>query len=381
MLVEAGVIDRTQLNEALRHQAHAGGRLGSNLVELGFIDERTLATFLSKQLSIPAVTAASIDRIKPQVLEYLSAAVAERLRALPIREDAGKLWVAMTDPTDKHAIAELEKLVRLPVRPMVSPELLMQYALEKHYKVRRKPRVVEVRTTGSDLLYIEDGTRSAPRVASPPRPAVAGGPAVYLPSTGSMEVDALDAVTGYLDEAPPVAHVAPAALPSVLTMQAVAEQLAAASSDEAVLDVAARFLAQDIQRVWVFLLRNGELWSWGGRGVNPSAMNGKHVAMNELALVAQALSTGEVLAGRLQPAALGRLAEPLGVTNEVLGVIIPVRIGKHAVGVIIGVDLTLDAMRRKGEFDKLTLKLDQALHQIGAWVFLLLGAGARVGRE
>src|SRR4051812_46082825 len=129
MLVEAGVISRAQLNEALRNQAHAGGRLGSNLVELGFIDEKTLASFLSKQLSIPAVTAASIDRIKPQVLEYVSAQLAEKLRVIPIRDDAGKLWVAMSDPSDKHATAELEQTVRLPIRAMVCPELLMQYAL------------------------------------------------------------------------------------------------------------------------------------------------------------------------------------------------------------------------------------------------------------
>src|SRR5690242_969581 len=151
MLVEAGVITRSQLHEALRHQAHAGGRLGTNLVELGFIDEKTLATFLAKQLSLPAVTAASIDRIKAEVLDFVPATLAEKLRVVPVREDAGKLWVAMTDPTDKHAVAELERVVRMPIRPMVSPELLMQYALEKHYKVRKKPRVVEVRTGSSDL--------------------------------------------------------------------------------------------------------------------------------------------------------------------------------------------------------------------------------------
>src|SRR5690348_6595759 len=106
MLVEAGVITRTQLNEALRHQAHQGGRLGTNLVELGMLDEKTLATFLAKQLSIPSVTAAQIDRITASVASLLPAAMAERLRAVPVREDAGRLWVAMADPTDKSAIVE-----------------------------------------------------------------------------------------------------------------------------------------------------------------------------------------------------------------------------------------------------------------------------------
>src|SRR4051812_16278913 len=155
MLVEAGVITRQQLNEALRSQAHAGGRLGTNLVELGFIDEKTLATFLAKQSSVPMVTAAQIDRITPSVLAFMNAHLAERLRALPVREDSGRLWVAMADPTDKVAIVEIEQHVKRPVRTMVAPELLIQYALEKHYKVRRKPRVVEVRTTSNALLEFE----------------------------------------------------------------------------------------------------------------------------------------------------------------------------------------------------------------------------------
>src|SRR5262245_39184917 len=131
LLLEAGVITREQLNEALRHQARAGGRLGTNLVELGFVDEKTLATFLARQLSIPSVTTAQIDRITPGVLQLVSAQTAERLRVIPMREDSGKLWVAMADPTDKHALTELEQAVRRPVRPMVCPEMLMQQALEK----------------------------------------------------------------------------------------------------------------------------------------------------------------------------------------------------------------------------------------------------------
>jgi hypothetical protein len=69
-----------------------------------------------------------------------------------------------------------------------------------------------------------------------------------------------------------------------------------------------------------------------------------------------------VWVGRLFAAELGALAQPLGAAREGLGVVLPVRIGKRAVGVVVGLDGTLDALRHKPELDRLAIKLDQALH-------------------
>lgn len=357
LLVESGVITREQLSEALSHQACAGGRVGTNLVELGHIDEKTLAAFLAKQLSLPSVTAAQLDRVQPEVLQLLTAQLAERYKVVPIREDAGRLWVAMADPTDKIALEELERHTRRTIRAMVAPELLIQYALEKHYKVQRRPRVVEVRTSGSDLLQIEHGD-SGPRAAPVPREPPPSEAPPYRPF--GDEISGVDLLTGYIDESPAVA--APAPRPARLGLEQLVELLVNATTDEAVLEAAVRFLAQDVARVWVFLLRGGALTSWGGRGLDQAGLKTLRVPLAELPLVAQALSTGEVLAGRLQPGALGQLAAPLRVVGETLGLILPVRIGKHAVGVIFGLEASLDAMRRKAEHDKLAQKLDQALH-------------------
>jgi hypothetical protein len=283
--------------------------------------------------------------------------MAEKLRVVPIREDAGRLWVAMADPTDQAAVKELQSRSSLPVRTMVCPELLMQYALEKHYHVRRKPRVVEVRTGNSDLLKIEDAARTAGQA---PRESDSPEAPVYHASTAPLEMASLDAATGYLDETtPPPLDDQP---PPRFELKQLAEALATCTSDEQVLDLAVRWLAQDMGRVWALLLRQGDLWSWGGRGFDLAPLAGAHVALAELPLVAQSLSTGEVLVGRIPPPSLGRLAQPLGVFQETLGTIVPVRIGKHAVAVLIGVEANLEAMRRKPELDKLALKLDQALH-------------------
>lgn len=369
MLVESGLITRDQLGQALRQQAQAGGRIGTNLVELGFIDEKTLAQVLARQLSIPSVSAAQIDRVTVQVTSLVPAADAERLKAVPIREDAGKLWVAMADPTDKSAVVELERLSGRPVRSMVAPELLIQYGLEKHYHARKRPRVVEVRAGSSGLLSLEEAMRAETPPAPPPLPPsetpvrsavpfAPGAAPVYRPIP--MAPGTLDSVTGYLDEAERLP--AEAIAPATLTLGSLATELAGATTDEAMLDLVVRYLGQDVPRVWVFLLRAGELVSWGGRGIDPAALAGVRAKLAELPVVAQALSTGEVLAGRLKPAALGRLAQPLSLYQEALGLIVPVRVGKQAVGAILGLDAGLETMRKKPELDRLALKLDQALH-------------------
>ena len=46
MLVEAGRLTLLQLEEALKNQAVFGGKLGTNLIELGFLEEEEVAEFL-----------------------------------------------------------------------------------------------------------------------------------------------------------------------------------------------------------------------------------------------------------------------------------------------------------------------------------------------
>src|SRR5512144_2635006 len=104
LLVDSGVITREQLSDALSHQRQHGGRLGTNLVEMGLVDEKTLSAVLARQLTIPSATAAQLERVDQFTLKLVPAKMAERLRAVPIREDAGKLWIAMADPTDQQAI-------------------------------------------------------------------------------------------------------------------------------------------------------------------------------------------------------------------------------------------------------------------------------------
>lgn len=362
LLVDSGTITREQLSSALTHQRQYGGRLGTCLVELGIVDEKTVSGLLAKQLNIPSASASQLEKCEAFAIKLVPPSLAERLRAVPMRQDGDKLWVVMADPTDQQALGELSKVTGKKVRPMVAPELLVQYALERYYKVKRKPRVVQVRTGGSDLISIDAPAPPPPMKSGtipppPPRDAESDAPVYTGAGSGPIKVD-VDAVAGYLDEQP----AAPPPRAGRLAMEKISALLVAASTDDAIFDVAMRVVEQDVGRVAVFLLRNGLLGGWRGQGVDSAMLRQVNVGLDEAPAIARALASGEAFVGRLYAAELGALAQPLGAAREGLGVILPVRIGKRAVGALVGLDASLDALRRKAELDKLAVKLDQALH-------------------
>jgi hypothetical protein len=288
----------------------------------------------------------------------LTAHDADRLRAVPLREDAGKLWVAMANPTDQQALSELEKLTRRPIRAMVAPELLLQYGLEKHYGVKKKVRVVQVQSGGADLTKIGGGR------PAPPVPPDAGSSApVWDPYAVSAKAKVnVDAVAAYIDQKDEDGISLPTPEVERTTLKDLAQELIKATSDDAVFEQGMRFVAQDAPRVVAFVLRGDQLSGWHAVGVDGNLVRKLVLALADLAQVAQSLSTGEAFVGKLASRELGALAGPLDIGWETVAVVVPVRIGKRAVGVILGVDAEAGAVKHKAELDKLAQKLDQALH-------------------
>src|SRR5258708_37780624 len=54
ILRDRGIVTERQLQEAIQHQVLYGGRLGTNLHELGFITEQRLPEALSRAPGVPA---------------------------------------------------------------------------------------------------------------------------------------------------------------------------------------------------------------------------------------------------------------------------------------------------------------------------------------
>src|SRR5262245_24896629 len=106
MLLKAGILTRQQLEEALKAQLIYGGKLGTNLVEHGFVTEEFLTSFLSKQCNIPAVDPHELEEIPGYVIESIPRETAERHKVVPFKKGNRRLDLALIDPTNLRAIDE-----------------------------------------------------------------------------------------------------------------------------------------------------------------------------------------------------------------------------------------------------------------------------------
>lgn len=109
ILLEAGVVDGTQLQSALGHQRRWGGRLGQALIDLKMATEEQIVSTLASKLGFERVPVESVE-FGPGLelaLRLVPHEFAERNQLLAYAADPASLWVAMADPTNVGVIDEL----------------------------------------------------------------------------------------------------------------------------------------------------------------------------------------------------------------------------------------------------------------------------------
>ena len=147
LLVEAGLITKEQLKEALEVQKNDNERLGTILVKLGYLTEEEITSFLSKQYGIPAVNLEHFE-ISEDVIKRIPSDIARKYMLIPITRTGSTLTVAMADPTNIYALDDIKFLTGLNVEPVVASELSIKKAIDKYYGSETQ---IELRKVVEDL--------------------------------------------------------------------------------------------------------------------------------------------------------------------------------------------------------------------------------------
>lgn len=158
-LVEKGIITMDQLNVALQEKKVTGRLLGEVLVDLGFLNEETLSTFLAESSGFevfdPKHTILDSD-----ALSLIDKGMAFKHQVLPVSLSKEDAIVAMSDPYDVVAMDMLRRYLpkHLSIKPLVTTPSVLSEAIDAAYGYASSIKAI--------LRELEEGADAAPDLST-----------------------------------------------------------------------------------------------------------------------------------------------------------------------------------------------------------------------
>ena len=140
LLLKEKRISPEQLQEALNHQRQHGGKLGFNLIKLGYVKDDEITALLSKQYGVPSIALGAFE-VDAAVVKLVPAETAQKYQIVPLSRSGATLTIAMTDPTNVFAMDDIKFMTGYNVEPVVASETAVIDAIAKYYGKTAAPSV------------------------------------------------------------------------------------------------------------------------------------------------------------------------------------------------------------------------------------------------
>ena len=160
MLVAANLLNEQQIEKAIALQQKEGGRIGSILVRLGYIEENTLLEFLSKQYGIKSLDLNKVE-IDSTIIKLIPTEVVQKYTVIPVRRVGSVLTIAMLDPSNIFAIDDIKFMTGYDVDVVVATETAIKATMAKYYdtsalNLQQVLKSMDVTDEGLDILSEKD---------------------------------------------------------------------------------------------------------------------------------------------------------------------------------------------------------------------------------
>src|SRR5262249_41978500 len=182
LLLKEKRITPAQLQEALNYQKTTGGKLGYNLVRLGFFKDEEITALLSKQYGAPSINLSQFD-IDTAIVKLIPAETAQKYQIMPLSRSGATLTIAMTDPTNVFAMDDIKFMTGYNVEPVVASETAVSDAIARDYPANAPPAM---------KIAIEPKKKKEPKVEKDANLTNA--------ATLEMVTRALEETTGQIEE-------------------------------------------------------------------------------------------------------------------------------------------------------------------------------------
>ena len=188
LLVASKMITEDQLKEAISLQRREGGRLGRNLIKLGYINEEKLVSFLSKQWGVPAVNLSDY-KIDPSVIKTIPYEIARKYLITPVARVGATLTIAMVDPSNVFVIDDVKFMTGFNVEVVVASESSVLNALTTYYRGKNDALVSAGESKPKTVLKAKDYTISEDEFGDE-------GSSATVDDSLMVDVDEFDKVVG-----------------------------------------------------------------------------------------------------------------------------------------------------------------------------------------
>jgi type IV pilus assembly protein PilB len=140
MLLEAGIITKEQLEDALRDQKKEKEdtrkkekrRIGHILTDLGYATNEQIGPLLEKQAGFPYANLEKIV-IEGEVAKLAAAELCRRYQFIPFAKENGTLKIAIANPQDLPALEDIKFVTGHNLKIMIAPEKAILNSLDQHY--------------------------------------------------------------------------------------------------------------------------------------------------------------------------------------------------------------------------------------------------------
>jgi type IV pilus assembly protein PilB len=139
LLLKEKRITPAQLQEALNYQKTTGGKLGYNLVKLGFVKDEEITDLLSKQYGVPSINLTQFE-IDAGIIKLIPTETAHKYQIVPLSRAGATLTIAMTDPTNVFAMDDIKFMTGYNVEPVVASETAVFEAITRYYPLNAAVR-------------------------------------------------------------------------------------------------------------------------------------------------------------------------------------------------------------------------------------------------
>lgn len=134
-LLKQGLVGPDVIQQGLERQKRAGGRLGTNLFDMGVISRYTLTNLLNRHHGLPLLVVADDIHVKQNAVVAFPRNFAVQYKLTPISSTPHYYVIGALDPISPLVKREAEALMRKPVRTTVLPESLFHQVRRDFLKI------------------------------------------------------------------------------------------------------------------------------------------------------------------------------------------------------------------------------------------------------